>query len=629
MAAGVDLEPSCVSLTFTRPGDRAWVRVESAAVWAEVTLNGHGVGTHLGAWTPFTFELTPWLRDSNHLEVRCEWRDHVTNGFLPRLGMRWVGARGVRILTHPPEIRPPARQRSQVRGTHLLVDGTPLRVRGVLHWGYYPERGGPWPDEALIREEIATLRGMGFNLIKFCLWIPPERYLDLCDEMGMLVWQEYPVWDAPLDDPRIVSEYEEFFRFDGPHPCVILRTLTCENDRIDPSVAHTLIETARRMIPGCVVLDNSSWLCAERIGDFHDEHVYLNPMQWRYYPSRVRHKLTKPLLLGESMCVDSPPEGPHRTALEVRKFQIQTLSRDLPGAGYVVTALRDTPTFRGGLLTEDGRWKHQASEWAWHREPLEAPREIPDCAGFLIGPRKGEWKCPEVQWWSPVIECTDERLPQDLIQEECAFGLLSGRVLANCEGTNVLVWMVDYHSGSPTRHPMVACCRTMGTRRVVSAFRHDTHVGRRLWEILVSTAWDAPEIGPLVGDAVVLETWELSLDGRTWFRVRCDTPLVNRGANVFEGCGLFRAAFDYPGGEWILRCESVADWYEIAIDGSVVGEAGNRTGTWDGTRYVPRSFPVDLAPGRHEIVVHVRDWTAAGCMVGPVYFTRDLSLRVF
>jgi hypothetical protein len=291
--------------------------------------------------------------------------------------------------------------------------------------------------------------------------------------------------------------------------------------------------------------------------------------------------------------------------------------------------LRDTPSFRGGLYDHDGRLKHRSEDWIWHRDPPGFPRPIPDYAGSIIGPRKGEWKCPEVQWWSPVIECSDPRLPADLIQAECAFGLLSGRVVANFAGTTVLVEMVDYHSGAPVRHPVVITFTSQGRRRVVSAFRHDTAVGRRLWTLLQATPWDAPEIGPLIGDSIVLAEWELSLDGKNWLPVTCDTPLVNHGRNVFEGCGVFRTCFDYPGGARILRCESVADWYEIAIDGVVIAEAGNRTGTWDGTRYVPRSFPVELSPGKHEMVVRVRDWTAAGCMVGPVYFATDLSQRIF
>jgi hypothetical protein len=193
----------------------------------------------------------------------------------------------------------------------------------------------------------------------------------------------------------------------------------------------------------------------------------------------------------------------------------------------------------------------------------------------------------------------------------------------------VLIEVWDVHFGTVRKHPLVIEFTSLGERRVVSALRHDTPAGRELWEILEARDGEAPEIGPLYGDAIVLEDWEMSVDERTWTPVKCDTPLVNRGENVFEGWATFRARVDHPGGTWILRCESVGDYYELLVDGERVGEAGNRTGTWDGTRDVPMSFDVCLTPGSRDILLRVRDWRGGGGLVGPIYFTRDLDLRIF
>ncbi len=627
--AAVLAPPQTVRTTFRRPGERAWVRVGAAATDATVLVNGREVGRHLGAWTPFEFEITPWLRDENTLEIRCADRVHVTNGFLAALKVRWTGARDVEIRTSPTPVRPPAPQRSAVRGTQLLVDGRPFRVRGILHWGYYPELAQPWPSEEQIRREIADMQSLGFNLIKFCLWIPPERYYRICDEMGMLVWQEYPVWDAPLDDPAVVREYEEFFRLDGPYACVILRTLTCENDRVDPALGRELVDLAHRMIPGSVVLDNSGWLCAERVGDFRDEHLYLNNIQMQYYARRVQGKLTHPLLIGEGLKANDLPEGPHRVSLAVRRQQIATLARDLPDAGYVVTVIRDIPQDPTGLYSVDGRLKYAPEDWAWHTERPDPPRPIPEPVEPIIGPRKGQWKCPEYTWWSPVVNVLDPSLPAKLIEDECVFDLMTGRVLDRCEGTRVLVEVVDTCSPARRRLPLVIEFCSEGRRRVVSAFRHDTPAGRELWAILQARTGEAPEIGPVVGTSIVLEDWEMSLDGREWIAVKCDTPLVNRGRNVFEGWATFRTRFEYPGGRRVLRCEAVGDYYEIFLDGRRFAEAGPREGTWDGTRDIPRNFDVDLPAGYHEIVFRVRDWRGGGGMVGPVYLATDLNERTF
>lgn len=622
---------------FHAMGGATWLRVGAAATEATVIVNGRPVGTHLGAWTPFEFDVSAFVHDDpareNVAEIRCEDRKHVTNGFLPVLGVRWTGARDIEIRNAAAAIRPAATQRSAVRGTQLLVDGEPVRVRGILHWGYYPELGNPWPSEATMRREIKEFQQLGFNLIKFCLWVPPPRYLELCDEVGMLVWQEYPVWAAPLDDRAFVREFEELFSQDGPHPCVILRSLTCENDHIDADFGRELVELAHRTIPGCLILDNSAWMCTERCGDFHDEHQYLHNAQWKYYGQRMRGKLTKPLLLGETIAVDAEQEPDLSIALAVRRFQIETLARDLPDAGYVVAVARDIRGASFGLFNIRGESKHQAAQWGWQREPFAAPREIPEPLGPIIGPRKGEWKCPEHTWWSPSLRVFDESLPVKLIHDECMFDLLSGRVLANCEGTRVLVEVTNLHDAQRPRHPVVVEFLTEGRWRVVSAFRHDTAAGRMLSDAFAERARAGkpppPEIGPLSGTSIVLEDWEMSLDQRDWKAVKCDTPLVNRGANIFEGVAWFRTRFEYPGGSRTLRCEAVGDFFEAFVDGASIGAFGPRAGTWDGTRDVPRNFELDLPPGRHELVFFVRDWRAAGGMVGPVYFASDLAERVF
>src|SRR5262245_10457284 len=73
----------------------------------------------------------------------------------------------------------------EVKGTQLLLNGKPLAVRGVLNWGYYPPRLAPMPDRERWRRDIRLAHSMGFNLMKFCLWVPPREFFDLCDEEGI------------------------------------------------------------------------------------------------------------------------------------------------------------------------------------------------------------------------------------------------------------------------------------------------------------------------------------------------------------------------------------------------------------------------------------------------------------
>lgn len=631
------LEPSIAPgttyrMAFSRPGSGAWIRIGAAASKATILLNDSVVGHNHTAWTPTEIDVTSRIRDQNELVIECSDEKRVTEGFLPTIGIRWTGVDDVRILTSPTPLRLPARQRSAVEGTKLLVDGRPFRVRGVLHWGYYPELGNPWPDERQIRSELEYVRSLGFNLIKFCLWIPPQRYYEICQEMGIFMWQEYPVWNAPIDDPEIAVEFEAFFRNDAPYENVILRTLTCENDRVAPNVGKFLVERCREIIPGAVVLDNSGWLCSEKCGDFHDEHPYLNNMEWSHYGRRMASKLSKPLLLGETMYITSPANGPCDVALEVRRFQIETLARDLPDAGYVHNVMRDIPGLTSGFYTLDGAPRYTPEQWAWHRDEIGCPRALPALSETIIGPRKGQWKCPNHWWFSSHIRFRDTAIPEslrELIRREAHFDLMSGRVLDNTQGTRVLVDLIAETLDKCVIHPLVIEFTSEGRRQIVSAFRTDTDVGRRVMAGLEARNSSPPEIGALAGNSIVMENWKMSVDGEKWIDVKCDTALVNGGRNIFEGWATFRTRFDYPGGEMTLRCETVGDYYECFIDGMPFAQEGPRDGTWYGTRDLPHDYPLSLAAGPHDIEFRVRDWRGGGGMIGPVYIAKDLNERVF
>lgn len=314
-------------------------------------------------------------------------------------------------------------------GPRLLLNGQPLNVRGVLNWGYYPPRLAPMPDSDRWLRDIRLAKSMGFNLMKFCLWIPPREFLDLCDREGMLVWQEYPTWHPKFDPAHkaeLIREYTEFFSHDRNHPSVILRSLTCETgSSADLGVVRDLYDLAKSCVPGCVVEDDSSWIEWNRISDFFDDHPYGNNHTWKSTLHRLRAYAQKhgpkPMLLGEAIAADTwvDPEpllkkvgnerpywlpgfldgnkrwldrmksiyGPggldrlesdsKRYAMLMRKFQIEMFRREVPDGGYVVSVLRDFSLAGMGLLDFNDQPKWSADEWAWHADPSQAGADGP------------------------------------------------------------------------------------------------------------------------------------------------------------------------------------------------------------------------------------------------------------
>ncbi len=334
-----------------------------------------------------------------------------------------------------------------VDGTTILWNGAPLQVRGLLHWGYSPPHLAPPTERAYWREQLEALRAMGFNTLKCCLWVPPSCVYELCDEMGILVWQEYPTWHPQMDEAHraeLRREYEEFFAHDGRHACVAFRSITCETGQsAELAVVKELFEACKAAVPDTLVVDDSSWIGWQRITDFWDEHPYGNH---RWWPQRLadfaQHQIEKgkkPLLLGECMAGDTWADRAAwdarwgaeeqatgkkwwrpdcyeaqanfeewlteecgaetvasllptslETALEARKYQIETLRATLPDAGYVVSVARDFAKARMGLWDDLGRPKWPLSKnsgvgdaWSWHGDTMLSLRTHGERRGFV------------------------------------------------------------------------------------------------------------------------------------------------------------------------------------------------------------------------------------------------------
>lgn len=323
----------------------------------------------------------------------------------------------------------------RAEGRRLLLNGETLAVRGLLNWGYAPPRLSPTLDEKWIRDELQQAKHRGFNLMKICLWIPPKRYLELADEMGMLIWLEYPTWHPDFSENKLLDlkqEFREFFHYDRNHPSVVVRSLTCETGPgADIKVIQELYDLAHREVPGAVVEDDSSWIQWNRVSDFYDDHPYGNNHTWRQKLDEldryISEREAKPLLLGEAIAADTwanenevaaagaagdtvhaplsigtlgdyvkklgtitewseieaLPSTSRRYAWLMRKFQIETYRDRFPDQGYVVSVIRDFPLASMGLVDRSNQWKWTPGEFAWHRDAMLVLRTPHDRRSFV------------------------------------------------------------------------------------------------------------------------------------------------------------------------------------------------------------------------------------------------------
>ena len=83
-------------------------------------------------------------------------------------------------------------RRVETRGNQLLVNGAPIRIRGVNRHDSRILKGRALSAEDM-REDVVNLRQANVNVIRTSHYPPSPHLLDACDEVGMFVVEQPPI----------------------------------------------------------------------------------------------------------------------------------------------------------------------------------------------------------------------------------------------------------------------------------------------------------------------------------------------------------------------------------------------------------------------------------------------------
>jgi len=148
------------------------------------------------------------------------------------------------------------------RDGYFRLNGKRVFLRGALYVGHMPIGLHTAHDPELFRREVLDAKAMGLNTLRWLGRTMLPSQLDLCDEVGMMVYQEsYASWrwqDSPEMKERFDRSVSEMILRDRNHPSMVIWGLL--NETPDGPVfrhATAMLPLVRGLDPSRLVMLNS------------------------------------------------------------------------------------------------------------------------------------------------------------------------------------------------------------------------------------------------------------------------------------------------------------------------------------------------------------------------------------
>ena len=144
----------------------------------------------------------------------------------------------------------------------FCLNGRRIFLRSTHTCNHFPVGLKLPPDPDMARRDLLDLKVMGFNMIRF-IWGGAERsQLDLCDEIGLMVYEEsfasWPMQNSPQLAERWERSLSELIRRDRNHPSVVIWGLLNEvRDTPHFRLAAASLPLVRQLDPTRMVFLNS------------------------------------------------------------------------------------------------------------------------------------------------------------------------------------------------------------------------------------------------------------------------------------------------------------------------------------------------------------------------------------
>lgn len=107
----------------------------------------------------------------------------------------------------------------------FFLNGRRLQLFGLNRHEIYPYVGGAMPPRVMRRDAEMLRRELNCNIVRCSHYPQSEAFLNACDELGLMVWEETPGWGYLGDDAwkeLLVRDVGDMIVRDRNHPAIVI-----------------------------------------------------------------------------------------------------------------------------------------------------------------------------------------------------------------------------------------------------------------------------------------------------------------------------------------------------------------------------------------------------------------------
>jgi beta-galactosidase len=132
----------------------------------------------------------------------------------------------------------------------FFLNGKRMHFFGLNRHEIYPYVGGAMPRRVLRRDAEILRHEFHCNIVRCSHYPQSEEFLDACDELGLMVWEEPPGWGYLGDDAwkeLVVRDVREMIVRDRNHPSIVIWGVRVNESRNDVPLYARTTELARTL----------------------------------------------------------------------------------------------------------------------------------------------------------------------------------------------------------------------------------------------------------------------------------------------------------------------------------------------------------------------------------------------